>query len=159
VVVVALSTCFLSACGPGHTAASGSPSNDAASIRYVALVQHFWTAYIAAENDGPPPNAAVACVQVPDLKACSERVREMLPTLELFLGDLGRSVAPAKYAKDDAELRTQLPVAIADLTMVLKTALAGESGAFSTYVNAYIDDMVPGVTSALDDVDPSKVHT
>jgi hypothetical protein len=83
----------------------------------------------------------------------------MLPVLENFLEDLDATPAPAKYAQDDANFRRQLPIAIGDLTKVLQAAVTADPARLSAYVDAYIADMVPAVTTSLDDVDPTTVHS
>ena len=60
--------------------------------------------------------------------------------------------------RGDPLRRHELPIAIADLNLVLKAAVVRDKAAFSTEVDAYISDMIPAVTGSLDDVDPTVTH-
>jgi hypothetical protein len=152
---------LLTACGSSSlpaVAVSPSPSIDPVTVRYVALVKSFWSDYRTAETSGSEPDAGYACVNHPDMTVCATRVMAMIPILEKFLKDLDGTPPPAKFATDDASFRHALPIAIADLKLVLKFALKKEMATFNTEVSAYINDMIPAVTGSLDHVDPSTVH-
>ncbi len=151
---------LLTACGSSSLPAvvSHSTSVDPETARYLMLVTTFWADYRAAETSGAQPDGGYACANHPDMKVCAERVTAMIPILEKFLKDLDSTPAPHRFATDDSNFRHELPVAIADLKLVLKAALQGDKATFDTEVNAYINDMIPTVTSSLDDVDPSTVH-
>ena len=131
---------------------------DPAAAAYSAIAMGFWSDYTTAESGGTQEDAAQACIREDNFKVCADRVKAMLPTLEKFLADINHATAPVRFATDDAAFKKQIPIAIADMKLILKAALAKDTAHFDTYVGTYMDDMVPTVTSALDDVDPSTVH-
>jgi len=153
---------LLAACGGGSNqnsaVVSQSPSSDQVTMRYLDLVRGFWSDYLDAENKGTEASAPVACIQEVDMKVCADRVKEMIPVLQKFLTDLGSTPAPVKFATDDANFRHELPIAIADLNLVLSAAIAKDKATFSAKVDTYIRDMIPAVTGSLDDVDPTVTH-
>jgi len=82
----------------------------------------------------------------------------MLAVHEKFLIDLDRTPPPPKFAVDDRAFRSQLPKAIADVEAMISAADTGSKDAVLQATTVYVNDMIPVVTSALDDVDPSVVH-
>ena len=166
---------LLGAVACGNSAANASPqpptpsqpAPDPVTQRYVALVHSYWVQYKAAE--GVVPRFARVCwgqtsrvapsdTRVVDPASCRETAAAILPSHESFLSNLDTAPAPAKFAADDQVFRRQLPKAIADVKAMMAAAAAGNREAVLKYMTAYVDDMVPRVTLALDDVDPSVVH-
>lgn len=82
----------------------------------------------------------------------------MLPVMEKFLADLGVTPPPPRFAADDQAFRSQLPKAIADLKALVSVAKTGNKGAVLQATATYVDAMIPTVTKALDEVDPSVAH-
>jgi len=74
------------------------------------------------------------------------------------LSNLDSTPAPPKFAADDQVLRSQLAKAIADLKAMIAAAADANREAVIQYTTAYVNDMVPRVLVALDEVDPSVVH-
>jgi hypothetical protein len=138
--------------------------------RYVALAHNYWIQYKAAEGDvslfttvcwgnpsafGPGDAGDPSVVNPP---RCREVAAAILKAHESYLSNLEATRAPAKFAADDQVLRTQLTKAIADVKAMIAAADDGNREAVIQYMTAYVNDMVPRVLSALDDVDPSVAH-
>ena len=155
-----LSGCSGAAGGPPAHVATASPTPDAVTRSYVALVSNYWSDYKAAEVDG-----AQVCfggflndVHVVNPPVCRVRCVAMLAVHLKFLSDLGNTPPPPKFAADDRALRSQLPKAIADMKGIITAADTGSKDAVLQATTVYVDDMIPVVTDALDHVDPSVVH-
>jgi hypothetical protein len=156
-----LLVCCSSATGsPSTQTVVNSPTPDSNTRNYVALISNFWLQYRAAEVDAAKtcfggPNQELRFVDPP---ACRARVVAMLPVMQKFFGDLDGTPPPSKFAADDQAFRSQLPKAIADLKALISVAKTGDKGAVLEATARYVDAMIPIVTNALDDVDPSVVH-
>src|ERR1700694_4777191 len=90
--------------------------------------------------------------------ACRGRAVSMIAEHEKFLSDLNGTLPPPKFARDDRIFRSQLPEAIADVKAMISAADTGSQDAVLVATIAYVNDMIPTVTDALDDVDPSVAH-
>ena len=158
--VLAAAFGLLVACGGSSSTPTAATTStpDRATAAYVALVKGFWSDYRAAEINGPEADAASACLNRPNLPVCLSRMKAMMPPLQTFLASIAGGTAPPRFAADDAIFRTQLPIAIGDLKGAIQALAANQKTKFEDKVNAYVDDMVPKVTGALDDVDPNVVH-
>lgn len=147
-----------------------SPTPDAATQRYVALIRGFWAQEVAADQivngvnlaarvclglprDGSPTN-----MQLIDPKVCRQRAVAILAAHQSFLSNLGTTPAPPSFVADDQVFRTQLPKTIADLKLLIAACTAGSQQAVLDASMVYAGDMQPDVTDALDDVDPTVVH-
>jgi hypothetical protein len=144
---------------PKH-AAIASPTPDSATRAYVALISNYWSDYRTAEGNG-----AQVCfggssndVRLVNPPICRTKVVAMLAVHQTFLSDLDKTPAPPKFAADDRAFRTQLPKAIGDMKAIISAADTGSQDAVFQATSVYVDDMIPIVTGALDDVDPSVVH-
>lgn len=160
VVTVLLVGCSSASGSPPTPTVATTPTPDAITRNYVALVNNFWLQYRAAEVD-----AATTCfggpnqeLQFVDPLTCRVRVVAMLPVIQKFLGDLDATPLPPRFAADDQALRSQLPKAIAALKALVSVAKTGNKGAVLQATATYVDAMIPTVTKALDDIDPSVVH-
>jgi hypothetical protein len=146
--------------GSPKQAAIASPTPDLATRGYVALISNYWNDYKTAEGNG-----AQVCfggfsndLQLVNPPLCRARVVAMLAVHQKFLSDLDTTPPPPKFAADDRAFRSQLPKAIDDMKAIIPAADTGSKEAVFQATSAYVDDMIPIVTSALDDVDPSVVH-
>ncbi len=161
-------------------AVAASPTPDSLARNYVALVHNYWIQYKTAEGDldhisgtntGPfgDGDAARACfglqspslpqdVKLVDPPTCGRLSVAMLAAHEKFLRDLESTPAPVKFAADDRAFRSQLPKAVADVKAMIFASSTGSKDAVLNATKAYVGDMIPVVTSTLDDVDPSVVH-
>jgi len=77
---------------------------------------------------------------------------------EKFLANLDTVHAPAKFASDDRVFRTDVTKAISDLKTLVAACDGPNRQAIIDTMWAYARDMIPDVTNALDDVDPSVTH-
>ena len=75
-----------------------------------------------------------------------------------FLAMLDTVHAPAKFASDDRVFRTDVTKAISDLKTLVAACDGPNRQAIIDTMWAYARDMIPDVTNALDDVDPSVTH-
>jgi hypothetical protein len=146
--------------GPPKQSAVASPTPDSATRAYVALISNYWSDYKTAEGNG-----AQVCfggfsndVRLVNPAICRTRAVGMLAVHQKFLSDLDSTPPPPKFVADDHAFRTQLPKAIADMRAIISAADTGSQDAVLQATTVYVDDMIPVVTSALDDVDPSVVH-
>jgi hypothetical protein len=160
VVTVLLVGCSSASGSPPTAIVATTPTPDAVTQSYVALVSNFWLQYRAAEVDAAKtcfggPNQELKFVDPP---ACRVRVVAMLPVMQKFLGDLDATPPPPRFAADDQAFRSQFPKAIADLKALVSAAKTANKGAVLQATATYVDVMIPVVTQALDDVDPSVVH-
>ena len=176
-VLGALLLIYSTACGSSSTqGVIASPTADSVTRSYVALVHNYWIQYKTAEADPigkvagefSPADAARACfglldpstqdVRYVDPLTCRVRSVAMAAVHEKFLSDLNSTRPPPKFATDDRTFQSQLPKAIADLKAVISATDTGSKDAVLQATTAYVNDMMPTVTDALDDVDPSVVH-
>jgi hypothetical protein len=164
-VVSILSSLMLgcsSASGNAPTkAAVTSPTPDSLARNYVELVHNYWSQYKTVEGDlatvcGTPPNGPNVKLVKPSL--CRDRSLAILDVHEKFLSDLDSTPPPPKFAADDRAIRSQLPKVIADVKSMISAAGTGNDDAVVQATIAYINDMIPTMTDALDDVDPAVVH-
>jgi hypothetical protein len=149
---------WLAACGANtgistNTSPSPSPQPDAATLKYVALVHAYWASYVIARGNG-----ATVCLDRVDPPQCRIRAAAILAVHEKFVSDLDTASPPTKFAADDQVFRRQLPKAIADVKKMISAADSGDKQAVLDATNAYVSDMIPEVTGALDHVDPSLTH-
>src|SRR2546430_648996 len=165
--------CLVAACGtvtPPQPVSVASPTPDAASEAYVALIHNFWIQEQAADVVADGSNlAARACLGVDPPGAptklalivpltCRERAIALLSVHEKFLRDLDGTPAPPKFAADDQIFRTQLPRTITDLKALISAAGSRSKDAVLQAATVYNDDMYPSVTGAMNDVDPAVRH-
>ncbi len=176
-LVVALSA----ACGtsPTHAAAPAptptqtpvaSPTPDAATQRYVALIRNYWIQIQAADEATATTNvAALVClgkvspaapneVQFVDPSKCRARMLKSLVVHERFRQLLQGITAPAQFSSDDQVFRTQIPKGIAHLKTLISVTAHGSKDAVLQAAMTYVGDFFPLVIDALNDVDPSVVH-
>jgi hypothetical protein len=151
-------------------AAVASPTPDSVTRNYVALVRNYWVQLQTANGVSNGSNeAAMVCLgkvartapnnlQLIDPSKCRERAVAFLAVHQKFLSDLDSNPPPPKFAADDQAFRSQLPKAIGDVKAIISVAATGTNDAVLQASTAYIDAMIPIVTDALDDVDPSVVH-
>jgi hypothetical protein len=149
---------------------SSSPTPDAATQRYVALIRSYWTGIQDADVVNGINVSARVCLgeatpsspisfALVDPVACKERALAILAVQQKFLSDLGATPAPPRFAADDQAIRAQIPKAIAAVNALISACASGSKEAVLTAGGAYVDEMVPTVTTALDDIDPTVVHT
>ena len=149
---------WLTACGSGagtsaNPSPSPSPQPDTVTVKYVALVHAYWTTYVIARGNG-----ATVCLDRVDPPQCRVRAAAILVVHQKFLSDLDTTPPPPKFAADDQAFRRQLPKAIADVKKMISAADGGDKQAVQDATSAYVSDMIPDVTGALDHVDPSLTH-
>ncbi|HEY2597398.1 MAG TPA: hypothetical protein VGJ79_02855 [Candidatus Dormibacteraeota bacterium] len=174
---------FSTACGSSPTQASltsptptptpavvASPTPDAATLNYVALIKTYWIQIQAADEATSTTNvAALVClgkvtrtapnqVQFVDPQKCHARMVVSLIVHESFLAALRTTPAPPQFAADDHAFRTQLPKGISHLKALIALTAKGTKTAVLQAAETYVNDFLPMVTDALDDVDPSVVH-
>jgi polyhydroxybutyrate depolymerase len=138
---------------------------------YVALVRRYWEA-IRAADEAPDKSDidAKACLgntsatsptdlSLVEPAVCRQFAVASLAVHQQFLSDLDKPPAPPRYAADDKVFRTQIPKAIADVKAMIAACDTGSKQAVHDATVAYANDMIPAVTGALDDVDPSVQHT
>jgi hypothetical protein len=147
-----------------------SPTPDMVTRNYVALARNYWIQILAADQVSNGSNlAARVCLgktsatapsklALVDAPMCRERAVAILAVQQKFLNDLDTTPPPTKFAADDRAVRGQLPHAIADVKAIISAADTGSKDAVLQASIVYIDDMIPIVTSALDDIDPSVAH-
>jgi hypothetical protein len=151
---------------PSQSPVVASPTPDAVTQSYVALVHSYWLQYKAAEVAGAGRPAQFVCFGGPgsvylqdiDPSKCRERAVAILAVHQTFLSDLDSTPPPPKFAADDRTFRSQLPKAIADVKGMISAAETGSKDAVLQATQVYVDDMIPTVTDALDHVDPSVLH-
>jgi hypothetical protein len=80
------------------------------------------------------------------------------PNAEYGPRDLDTTLPPPKFVADDQAIRLQLPKAIVDVKAMISASASGDKQAVHTETTAYVADMIPIVTDALDHVDPSVTH-
>lgn len=177
-VVSALLMVCLAGCGntaaqravASASTAISSPTPDAATQKYVALIRSYWAGIQDADQfvngsnlaakvcHGDSPNAPTN-LQLIDPAMCRERAVAILANQEKFLGDLAATPAPPRFAADDAAFRTQVPKAISDAKAMISACGTGNKQTIFEATSAYVNDMIPAVTGAMDDVDPGVSHS
>jgi hypothetical protein len=174
-VVMISASALLAACGQSASAPpsslttqpSASGSVDPMTRAYVSLIHDWWNRYKAAEND--PVVVLQACFprgssgtshdpNLVDSARCAAFASAILPIDEQFLADLDRTPAPSQFSDQDQVFRVQFPKVIADLGSMLAAARADNRPAVIQYMSSYLNDMMPKVTDALDQVDPAVAH-
>jgi len=151
---------------PIQNAARWPSIQGAVTLNYVALVHSYWLQYKAAEVAGTGRPAQFVCFGGPgsvylqdiDPSKCRERAVAILAVHQTFLSDLDGTPPPPKFAADDRTFRNRLPKAIADVKGMISAAETESKDAVLQATQVYVDDMIPTVTAALDDVDPSVLH-
>jgi hypothetical protein len=172
---------FSSACGTSSPRAvitsptpaptvKASPTPDAATLRYIALIHTYWIQIQAADEATNATNvaarvclgkvslAAPSDLQFVDPSKCRQRMLASLPVQQRFLSALMATTAPSQFAADDQAFKTQLPLAVVDLKALISTTAGGNKEAVLEGATVYVGDLIPSVTDALDYVDPSVVH-
>jgi hypothetical protein len=152
--------CSIGSGGSPKQAAIPSPTPDLATRAYVALISNYWSDYRTAEGNGPQVcfGGSSNDVQLVNPPTCRTRAIAMLAVHQKFLSDLDSTPPSPRFAADDRAFRSQLPKAIDDMKAIISAADSGSKEAVFQATSAYVDDMIPIVTNALDDVDPSVVH-
>jgi hypothetical protein len=148
-----LAGCSGTAITPSSAPVVASPTPDEVTIKYIALVRDYWIQYETARADG-----ATVCLNGVDQPRCRERAAAILLVHQKFLSDLDTTPPPPNFAADDQAFRSQLPKAIADVKAMISAAESGDKQAVIQATTAYVNDMIPTVTGALDRVDPSMTH-
>src|ERR1700674_2096723 len=124
VVLSALLVRFLGACGSSSPQAvatsptvAASPTPDAVTLNYVALVHNYWIGWQAADGVSNGINqAAIVCLGLTragptsdmhliDPAKCRARAVVLLALHQKFLKDLASPPPPAKFAADDQVFR------------------------------------------------------
>jgi hypothetical protein len=93
-----------------------------------------------------------------DPKMCGTLGAAMVAVHEKFLGDLTTTPAPRKFAADDQAFKTQLPKAIVDIKAMIAASRTGNKQSVADATASYVIAMIPVVTEALNEVDPSVIH-
>jgi hypothetical protein len=172
-VIGVLMAVSVGACGgaPGAVASPvTSPSPDSATQRYVAVIRVYWADLHVADNaaDGTDVDAK-AClgevsptspsdVKVVEPEICRAYAVATLAATEKFLSALNTIQPPSRFASDDAVFRAHIPVAINDLETLVKACDSPDRQAIIDAMWAFAHEMIPDVTNALDDVDPTVTH-
>jgi hypothetical protein len=152
--------CSSASGGSPKQEAVGSPTPDSATRAYVALISNYWSDYRSAEGNGPQVcfGGFSNDVRLVNPAICRTKVVAMIAVHQKFLRDLDSAPSPPKFAADDRAFRSQLPKAIGDMKAIISAVDTGSQEAVLQATTVYVDDMIPVVTNALDDVDPSVVH-
>jgi hypothetical protein len=169
VLVSVLGALCLIACGGAVAQATASPTTDSVTRDYVALVHNYWIQVKAGDNIGGLDADAIVCLgnrpppaqtdlQLVDPPKCQQIAIAWLDVHQKFRVDLDATPAPAKFASNDRAIRAGLPTAIADLKSLIAVASTNDKAAVRQATLVYINDMIPAVTNALDDIDPTVVH-
>jgi hypothetical protein len=149
---------------------TGSPAPDEVNQAYLAVIRAYWADLHVADNaaDGSDVDAK-AClgedsptspsdVRVVEPQICRAYAVATLAATEKFLANLEAIQAPAKFATDDRVFRTHIPMAISDLKTLVAACGSPDRQAIIDAMWAFAHEMIPDVTNALDDVDPSVTH-
>ena len=159
------------ACGASPTSSARPASNAAApnlsTAGYIAMVRAYWTDIQAADGVANGVNvAAAACLgggagdaAAVDPVTCRERAVAILAAQQKFRTALGAVSPPRRFATEDAVLRIQVPRAISAIRSLIDACATGDHQLVLQAAGAYVDVMVPTVTDALDQVDPTVRHT
>jgi hypothetical protein len=162
-----------SACGSSSVSgqrSAASPTSDEATQAYVALIRAYWGDLHIADvtMDGADVDAK-AClgemsptspsdVHVVQPQICLAYAMATLAANQKFLAGLDTVQAPAKFAADDRVFRTDIPKAISDLKTLVAACDGPNRQPIIDAMWTFAKDMIPEVTNALDDVDPSVTH-
>jgi hypothetical protein len=167
-VLVLATACGSSPASSPRSAASPTP--DEATLAYVALIRAYWADLHVADvtSDGSDVDAKACLGEVSPTSPSDVHVLEpvicrpyALATLaanEKFLAKLDTVHAPAKFAADDRVFRMDVPKAISDLNTLIAACAGPNRQAIIDDMWAYARDMIPDMTNALDNVDPSVTH-
>ena len=160
--------CGSSSVSVERSAASATP--DAATRAYIALVRAYWADLHAADVASVGSDVdAKAClgemspssprdVHVVEPQICRAYAVATLAANEKFLANLETLYAPPKFASDDRAFRANVTKANSDLKALIAACDGPNPQAIIDTMWAYAGDMMPDVTNALDDVDPSVAH-
>ncbi len=156
--------------GPNLPGPSGSPALSAADHAYVDLIRGYWADLHVADITAAGQDVdAKAClgelgptspqdVKVVEPQVCRAYAVATMTASQKFLATLGAIQAPGAFSADDQVFRTHIPIAISDLKALI-TACDGQSRrAIIDAMWAFAREMIPDVTNALDDVEPSVKH-
>ncbi len=153
----------------GSSVTSTSPTPDAVTRNYVALVHNYWVQVLAVEGDtngvkvmaglcygksGPDSSTNLALV---DPAQCHDRAVAMLAVQRYFLGDLAVIPVPPQFANDNTVIMAQVTKEIADFQGVIAATATGSKTAVVQATAAAAADVGP-LNSALSHVDPSFVE-
>jgi hypothetical protein len=177
-VLGALLVGILGACGSSSPQAvatsptlATSPTPDAVTLNYVALVHNYWTGWQAADGVSNGINqAAIVCLgagtattpqnmKIVDPAKCRARMVVLLALHKKFLKDLDSTPPPPRFAADDQVFRSQLPKVIADTMRIIAAADTRSKEAVAQASGTYASDVHASLLGAMDDVEPSVVHT
>jgi len=167
----------LAACGntTGQRAAASpspvsSPTPDAVTQKYVALIRSYWDETQAADIVVNSSNvAARVCLgnaaryaatdlALVDPAMCRERAIALETVQERFLVELASTPAPQRFAADDGVFRAQVPKAISHLKAMIAACATANNQTIHDATTAFVADLIPAVTDAMDDVDPATRH-
>jgi hypothetical protein len=161
--------CSIACGGSPKQAVVSSPTPDSVTRNYVNLVRNFWSDILAADEVslgnvaartclGKTGPAAATDMGLVDPSTCRERAVAHVAAQQRFLSELDSTPAPTRFAADDRAFRTQIPKTIADLKAMITAADTGSKEAVVQATTIFVNDMIPTVTGAMDDVDPSVRH-
>jgi hypothetical protein len=149
---------------------AGSPTPDGVTQAYVGLIRVYWADLHVADDaaDGSDIDAK-AClgevspaspgdVRVVEPQICRSYAIASVAANENFMTQLDTLQAPVRFAADDQVFRTHIPKAISDLKTLIAACDGPNRQAVIDAMWAYAHEMIPDVTNALDDVDPSVTH-
>jgi len=167
-VLLLVTACVSTSISTHRSATSTTP--DQITQAYVALIRAYWADLHVADDapDGSDVDAK-ACLgeisptspsdlQVVEPEICRAYAAATLAADEKFLAKLEAVQAPGKFAADDRVFRTVIPIAISDLETLVAACSGPNRQAIVDAMRAYANVMIPDVTNALDDVDPSITH-
>lgn len=159
------------ACGSAGVASpSHSPTADPFAARYVALIHAYWIELRAADQATATSNVvALVCLgnrsrtsptdlANVDPARCAERATAILAVHQKFLTDLESTAAPSRFAGDDRVLRETLPKGVEAVKAMIAACATGSKESVLAAARFYAAVMIPAVTSALDDIDPTVIH-
>lgn len=148
---------ILAACGSSTPAAhpsSHSPTADAVTRAYVALIRQYWVDLVAADG-----NAPTVCYAGPINPAqCKARAEAQLAVQQKFLVDLQPIEVPPALAQPNAVLLQNIPMAIAGLKAMIAASTIGNKDAVVQATTSYVGVMRSAIEGALDQIDPTVNH-
>ena len=142
----------------------------AAAIACPALITSYWTQIQAADQIanginlaarvclGVTSPAAQPSLRVVDPRICRQQAVEFLAAHQKFLTDLDTTPVPPRYGADDQVFRTQIPKAIAAVKGMISACDSGQAER-ARCIECLRQRDDSDVTNALDEVDPTVVHT
>jgi hypothetical protein len=98
-------------------------------------------------------------ISLVDPATCRQFAIASLAVHQQFLSYLDSTPAPPRYAADDKVFRKQIPKAVADVKAIISACDASNKQAIHDATAVYAGDMIPAVTHAMDDIDPTVVHS